>query len=125
MITSTLSRKQKNILLLLANSAFALITIFYKFFAVAEPKFVSGLNLWLVCFPIVLLTHIIATNKQNFIKIRDAFLFLLIGGAIGQLLGNIIKEDSTPILYLFWIIPALIIAVLHYSRSKNDRYLNT
>ena len=118
-----LTRREKNILLLSINAAFALITIAGILFL--EATLESWLLIWMICCPIILVWHLVPINHQFANKIRDVFLFLLTGGAIGNTLGSIMNPaESLHWMYSVWLIPAVIKAIIHYSPSKKDRYMN-
>mgnify|MGYP001795571661 CR=1 FL=1 len=82
------------------------------------------LRIWIIFCPIILLGHLIPAKADSLIKLRDAGLFLLTGGAIGKTLGSVISREPLYFIYFAWLVPALIVVILHYSPSKNDRYTN-
>lgn len=117
-----LSRTQKNRILIAVNIAFAILIAYaINFSQISLGKYLS---IWIVSCPIVIIAHLIPTQNRSFLKIRDVGLFLLTGGAIGTTIGNIIKQDSVHLLFIVWLIAAIIAAIFHYSPSKNDRYMN-
>ena len=117
-----MNRKTKNILLILINILFALILVFRLF--LLEQDLSNYLYIWLISSPFVILIHLIKVNNPSIVSLRDALLFLLTGGSIGNTVAALLKGEASYFLELPWLIIALSIALIHYSASKKDRYTN-
>ena len=88
-----------------------------------EDAVTSYLKVWLISCPFIILLHLVKTDKVYFLSIRDISLFLLTGGAIGTTIGNLIKSGNSSIENI-WLVAAICVAIIHYSPSKRDKYLN-
>lgn len=115
-----LSRKRKNILLLIVNSVFGLI-ILRKL--LIDGTVSSYLKVWLVMCVLVILAFLIKIDAKMQPTLRDLSLFLLTGGSIGKTVGSLIRSAVSPI-ELVWLVVAIGAAIVHYSPSDEDKYLN-
>ena len=80
-------------------------------------------SIWLIIWPFTVTAYLIPVQNALLIKIRDASLFLLTGGALGATLAHILKRENQTPVNIIWLILAAIAVLLHYSKSTNDRYM--
>ena len=114
------SRKTKNIFLILINVVFAIIVLFK---IVIGLEVTNYLKIWLISCPIIVISNLYKSEKKAHPSIKDMLLFILTGGAIGRTIASLFKEEVS-IPEIFWLLVAIFVAAIHYSPSNNDKYMN-
>lgn len=113
------SRKNKNILLIGINVVFGIIILFKMVLGIEVSNY---LKIWLLACPIIVVSHFFKSEEKSHPSVKDMFLFILTGGAIGRTIANSIKEEVL-IVEIVWLLAAIFVAVIHYSPSNKDKYM--
>lgn len=110
------SRKHKNLLLIIINILFGLVLIEK---VLAEDSLTNYAQVWLVVSPFIVLSHLLKTNQERYRTVRDMSLFLLTGGAIGTTVGELIAGASS-VIEIAWLVLAIGAAfITHQARKIN------
>ena len=113
------SRKTKNIFLILINVIFGIIVLFK---IVIGLEVTNYLKIWLIACPIIIISNLFSFEKKSHPSLKDMLLFILTGGAIGRTIASLIIEEAS-IPEMIWLLAAIFFAAIHYSPSNNDKYM--